>query len=324
MAILIGVDKSGNVVQFQHDEQPVESDAATTAFSALITASGVTTVTASGVVIAGASNTVTAGATQTQAGATALTKGVNVITINATAGNGVALPAVVNGAGLVVINATDKAAQIYGNNVSADTINNIATATGISIAPNSVIRFTATVGGAAGNWMAIAEVPTAAISAGLTAVTAISNQQTPTTGGVTLASQRLAPGCVWRLRAYGTYVAASSSTARNLEVTPYWGSTALTKIASVVLASTAQTTDWTVEFLLTASSTTAVWTTGTLLEQTDVVLSTTAADMDFIIATAASTTGCTQVSTVDLRFDTSASVTGDAINVHSVTIERLI
>lgn len=162
-------------------------------------------------------------------------------------------------------------------------------------------------------------------SAGLTAVTAIANQQTPTTGNVTLHNQTLVPGATWRLRAFGTYVAATSGTARNFEVTPYWGATALTKITSVVLASTAQTTNWSVEFVITASSLTAIWTTGNLIEQTDVALTTTAADLDFIILTAASTTSLiTELQTIDLRFDTSASVASDQINVHSVTIERMV
>ena len=157
-------------------------------------------------------------------------------------------------------------------------------------------------------------------SAGLTAVTAIANQQTATTGGVTLANQTLIPTAAWRIKAFGTYVAASSGTARNFEVTPFWGSTALTKIAVAVLASTSQTTAWDAEFIITGSSATAIWTVGRLINQTD-----SATIPQTNIATAASTSSLTsELQTIDLRFDTSASVASDQVNVHSVTIERLV
>lgn len=164
-------------------------------------------------------------------------------------------------------------------------------------------------------------------AAGLTAVTDINNQQTATTGGVTLANQTLVPGATWRIKAFGTYVAASSATARNMEVIPYWGTTALTKIAVAVLASTAQTTNWAVEFTITASSLTAIWTTGWLLNQLNDVFGATptTAATDISIATAASTSSLiTELQKIDLRFDTSASVTGDHVKVHSVDIERLV
>lgn len=159
-------------------------------------------------------------------------------------------------------------------------------------------------------------------AAGLTAVTAIANQQTPTTGGVTLASQVLAANAVWSIKAFGTYVAASSATARNFEITPYWGSTALTKIAVAVLASQAQTTGWDVEFILTGSSTTALWLAGRLINQVDTVTDFNATQI--ALATAASNTTLTTTSTIDLRFDTSASVSGDSINVHSVVISKVV
>lgn len=174
-------------------------------------------------------------------------------------------------------------------------------------------------------WTAVREVSGNFNAAGLTSVTSVSNQQTPTTGGVTLANQTLAAGAVWRVKAYGTYTAASSATARNAEFSCFWGSTQLTKVTSVVLASTAQTTGWDVEFTLTASSTTALWLAGRLIEQSDVALTTTAADLDYIIVTATSNTGLsTGPQTLDFRVDTSASVVGDAVQVHSVIMERLL
>lgn len=164
-------------------------------------------------------------------------------------------------------------------------------------------------------------------SAGLTAVTSIANQQTATTGGVTLANQTLVPKACWRIKAYGQYTAASSATARNMEVTPYWGTTALTKIAVAVLASTAQTTNWVCEFELTASSATAIWTTGWLHNQLSDVFGTSPNTVaaDLALATAASTSSlATELQAIDLRFDTSASVSGDIVKVNMVTIERLV
>src|SRR5208282_5715229 len=93
MSRVISTDHVGNVVQFETDCQPVENAAMTTAFQALIAGAGVASVNSSTTLTIGLAATVTAAATQTQAGATALTKQVNVITTNATAGNGVALPA---------------------------------------------------------------------------------------------------------------------------------------------------------------------------------------------------------------------------------------
>ena len=386
------------------------------------------------------SATVTAGATQTQAGATALTTEINVVTTNATAGNGVALPAAALGLDIVIVNTTTKSLQVYGNNASADTINGAATGTGITMPPLSVMLFVCTAAGPSGTWVAegtgtgysgqmqtilatdalsansggvqagataittnlarfttvggsgySAVLPASApgleitvinaganpmtvwpngasdtingnnnasaipyvlgvngvvtfactvagawhslagaafppsIAAGLTSATNVANQQTPTTGGVTLKNQTLVAGSTWRVKAYGTYVAANSGTARNAEFSCFWGSTQLTKVTSVVLASTAQTTGWDVEFTLTASSTTALWATGRLIEQSDVTLTTTAADLDYIILTAASNTSLSSgPQTLDFRVDTSASVAGDAFNVHSVIMERLV
>ena len=159
----------------------------------------------------------------------------------------------------------------------------------------------------------------------LTSVTNIANQQTPTTGGVTLASQTAAAGSTWRVRASGTYVAANSVTARNAEVTPYWGATALSKIAVAVLASVAQTTQWQCEFILSGSSTTAIWTVGYLMNKLNspAIVGGTSSFMEQDHATAASTAVTAGAQTLDLRFDTSVSVPGDAWNIESCTIERL-
>lgn len=173
---------------------------------------------------------------------------------------------------------------------------------------------------AAGKFTTVtASAPMAFAGGGLTAVTSIANQQTATTGGITLAAQALAPGSVWRITAFGTYTAAISATARNAVFAPYWGSSALTAITVAVLASTAQTTGWSLEFDIAASSTTAAWVAGYCSNQLNSATIPTTSP-----ATAASNTGLTAgAQTLDLRFSTSASVSGDSFQVQGVTIVRL-
>jgi hypothetical protein len=62
--------------------------------------------------------TITAGATQTQAGATALTKYLNVITTCATSGDGVALPAAAANKTVVIINNGAASARVWPANGS--------------------------------------------------------------------------------------------------------------------------------------------------------------------------------------------------------------
>jgi hypothetical protein len=157
-----------------------------------------------------------------------------------------------------------------------------------------------------------------ATSAGLTAVTAVTGSLTLATGGVTLANQLMAVGSVWRIRAYGTYVGITSANTRQFTLRCFWGSTALTATTSGNVLATTQTTPWSVEFVITGQSTTAVWVTGLLSSQ--VTSATIPLDN---IATAASVTGLTTNSTLDFRVGQTGTATGDTINVHSVTMERL-
>jgi hypothetical protein len=148
------------------------------------------------------------------------------------------------------------------------------------------------------------QAPPLAFSGGLTTSTTINDTTTPTTGGKTLASQIANAGSVWRICAYGTFVAVSSATARNATITPYWGTTALPAIAVVVLISVAQTTNWVCEFELSASSTTAVWTAGWLQNKFDypaIVAGTSSGDKTDL-ATPATTSVTAGAQTLDLRF----------------------
>jgi hypothetical protein len=107
-------------------------------------------VTLTGLLYETATDGITSGTTQTQAGATQLSAEVNRITTNATAGNGVALPAATAaGLTILVINYTANALQVYGNSANADTINGIATATGVSQMPYSAVLY---ISSATGKW----------------------------------------------------------------------------------------------------------------------------------------------------------------------------
>jgi len=155
-------------------------------------------------------------------------------------------------------------------------------------------------------------------NAGRTANTTITNQATFTTGGLTLLTQTAAIGSTWRIRAFGQFTAASSATARTAQVSCFWGATQLVAITPTVLASTAQTTQWQCEFTLTASSTTAIWTAGTLISR---IASATALAIDN--ATPASTTVTAGAQTLDLRFRVSSAIAAESWIVQSVTMERL-
>lgn len=157
-----------------------------------------------------------------------------------------------------------------------------------------------------------------ATNAGLTANTTVTNQATFTTAGLTLSSQTAAAGSVWRIRAFGQFTAASSGTARTAQIACFWGSTQLTAITPSVLVSTAQTTQWQVEFVLTGTSTTAIWTTGTLINR---VASATALALDN--ATPASTTVTSGAQTLDLRVRVSTAVAAESWIIQQVTMERI-
>ena len=159
-----------------------------------------------------------------------------------------------------------------------------------------------------------------ASAGGLTAVTAVTGSLTLATGGVTLITQNLSAGEVYRVVAFGTYAASSSANTRQFTVRCNWGSSALTAITTGnVLTSTAQTTAWRAEFTITVSSTTAAWITGFLSSQV------TSATIPLnTIATAASVTGLTTDATLDFLVGQTGTVTsGDTINVHSVVMERI-
>lgn len=97
---------------------------------------------------------VTAFAGGGQTNATALDYGINTVTTVATAADSVKLPVAVAGATVFVRNVAANATTVYGSGI--DTINGVATATGVSQAATSGIWYVCTASsstGVAGTWV---------------------------------------------------------------------------------------------------------------------------------------------------------------------------
>lgn len=95
-------------------------------------------------------NNLTAHAGGGQASALALTALVNNVATVATAGDSVALPVSAAGLEITVVNSSTKSMQVFG--AGTDTINGVATATGVAQMANSVVTYFST---AAGTWIAL-------------------------------------------------------------------------------------------------------------------------------------------------------------------------
>jgi hypothetical protein len=93
-------------------------------------------------------NAVTAFAGGGQGSATPLTKLINRVSTVATQGDSVRLPASAAGLAITIINAGAQAMQVFG--AGTDTINGVATATGVSQGINTTAVYECT---AAGNWI---------------------------------------------------------------------------------------------------------------------------------------------------------------------------
>lgn len=98
-------------------------------------------------VLESATNGITAFAGGGQASATQLTSEINRVTVVATAGDSVKLPAAAAGLTIYLANRAANPMQVYG--AGTDVINGVATATGVSQMPSSEVIYTCTV---AGQW----------------------------------------------------------------------------------------------------------------------------------------------------------------------------
>ena len=95
------------------------------------------------------SSNVVASPIQTQAGATPLISSLNRVSVSSAPGNGVALPPSFPGEVIVIDNRSGNSIQVYGNNAAQDTINGIASGTGIPQGANSIVTYYSFV---QGNW----------------------------------------------------------------------------------------------------------------------------------------------------------------------------
>lgn len=150
-----------------------------------------------------ASNAVTAFATGGQTSATALTGMINRISTCATAGDSVKLPASAAGLEITVINDGAAGAQIFG--AGTDTINSVATATGVPQMPGTIVTYRCT---AAGNWRAISPGTTEAS-------TTIS-----TVGAGTLTAAGLVGGIILRSGSTAAYTDTTATAAQIVAAVP--------------------------------------------------------------------------------------------------------
>ena len=164
----------------------------------------------------------------------------------------------------------------------------------------------------------VANAGTLATAGGLSAVTPIAATVTYTSGGVTLTSQTMASGSVWRVRAFGTYITPSSGTARNAQMACFWGATQLTGFAIAAQITTVRTTNFNLEFIITGTSTTAAWVVGTCGNTF------AAATYNNNSITPTSNTSLpTGAQTLDLKFSMSNATAADAWSIQSVIMERI-
>ena len=102
-----------------------------------------TNITSTGLIYESATDGITASTTQTLAGATQLTTEINRVTICATAGNAVKLPASAPGLDIIVINATSKPIQVFGYS-SSDIINGGSAGASVTQMPYSTVLYCST------------------------------------------------------------------------------------------------------------------------------------------------------------------------------------
>lgn len=101
----------------------------------------------SGPIVQGADTAITAYAGGGQTSATPLTKAVNYVATVATAADSVKLPTWEAGLAIDVINGSANSMQVFG--AGTDTINDVATATGVAQAAGKAARYIA---GPSGKW----------------------------------------------------------------------------------------------------------------------------------------------------------------------------
>ena len=141
---------------------------------------------------------------------------------------------------------------------------------------------------------------------------------TPTSCGVSYSTPPCNTTQIYRLTAIGTYTAVSSATARSAEAIVKWGAN-LGGITLPVALSTAQTTNFRLEFFVVGASSSTAYLTGSIFTSLN---STTGVFSQINIApVTSSTTGAT--TNIFLEFAMTVVVTGDIWTIQQAIIERL-
>lgn len=155
-----------------------------------------------------------------------------------------------------------------------------------------------------------------ASSTGRTSALTIAASTTPTTGGVTLANQVANADDVWVIKVIGTFTAVSSATVRTASIAVFWGSTQIAVVSPTVQASTAKTTSFMIDTIITGVSSTSVYATLNALQ-----------GINTSTGLPSSSTGATTVTagaqTIDVRFSVSTTVVGESWSVQNIVITRV-
>jgi hypothetical protein len=119
---------------------------------------------------------------------------------------------------------------------------------------------------------------------------------------------------------YGEFVAPNSATARNALIAAFWDTTQLTAYSVAVPTSVAHTYGFVVEFILAATSTTALTVSGSVTWW-----GTGATNLGAPALAPTSNTGLSSSSvSIDLRFAMSAALASEQWLINSVTVERVL
>lgn len=155
-----------------------------------------------------------------------------------------------------------------------------------------------------------------ASSTGRTSTLTFVSSTTPTTGGVTLANQVAEANSVWLVKIIGAFTAVSSATVRTANIAIFWGSTQIVVVGPTVQASTAKTTSFMVDVIITGVNTTSVYATLNVLQGINTSTGLPATSI-------ASTTVTAGAQTIDARFSTSVAVGADSWAINNVVITRV-
>ena len=158
-----------------------------------------------------------------------------------------------------------------------------------------------------------------AFGGGLTAEMTVPSTTAFQSAGGTLGEQFAVKGSVWRVRAFGQYVAASSPLPRNAQAACFWGVTQLAILSAVVTPSVAAMNNFVLEFSLVATSDGVLSVSGVLTGSAN---GSNPTNLSANLAAMSTVVGMAQ-QVIDLRFSMSSAAVSDKWLIDGVTIERV-